>query len=203
MSSEFGAHQLEGYKKLIDAVFEQARARAASSIDEAEKKTMATLDESERYVTKRCEEMIGSYTEMAEIEARKEVSKAEIEARMGLLKLKESYVDLVLDEAKKRLKSFVATQEYRSMLLEELKAISKMMPIGQLLINPDDVEILGSDKIRRAGGAGIEITPKQIGIGGFIAIRKDGKVSVDRSIDSILESERKTLRGKISDILFG
>lgn len=203
MSAESGGHQAEGYRKLMDAVFEQARTRAVGLIDEAEKKAMATIDESERFATKKCEEIIGSYREMAEIEARKEVSKTAIEARMGLLKLKESYVDLVLEEAKKRLQSFVTTPEYKSILLEEMKAVSKMMPIGQLFLNPGDVDLLGAEKIKRAAGAGSEITSRQIGTGGFIAFRKDGKVSVDRSIDSILESERKALRGKIADILFG
>lgn len=203
MSGQLGGHQEEGHKKLMDAVFEQAITRAASTIDEAEKKAMTAIDESERFATKKSEEVIVSYREMAEIEARKEVSKAEIDARMGLLKLKESYVDLVLEEAKKRLQSFVVTPEYKTILLDELKAISKKMPIGQLLINPEDVDLLGADKIKRAAGAGAEITSRQIGTGGFVAIRKDGKASVDRSIDSILESERKALRGKIAEILFG
>jgi vacuolar-type H+-ATPase subunit E/Vma4 len=203
MSGQSGGNQAEGYKKLMDAVFEQAMARAASMIDEAEKKAMTAIEESERFATKKSEEIIGSYREMAEIEARKEVSKAEIDARMGLLKLKESYVDLVLEEAKKRLQSFVATPEYKSILLDELKAISKKMLIGQLLINPNDVSLFSADKIKRTVGAGVEITSREIGTGGFIAIRKDGKASVDRSIDSILESERKALRGKIAEILFG
>jgi V/A-type H+-transporting ATPase subunit E len=203
VSAEFGGHQAEGYKKLMEAVFQQSLAKASALIDESEKKALATLDESERYAIKKSEEIISSYKDMAEIEARKEVSKAEVDARMGLLKLKESYVDLVLEEAKKKLQSFAATPEYKTVILEEIKLISKKMPVGQLLLNPDDVSLLGIDKIKRAVGAGVEITPKQIGIGGFIAMRKDGKASVDRSIDSILESERKALRGKIADILFG
>lgn len=203
MNAGNGGHQAEGYRKLMDAVFEQSLVKASASIDEAEKKALATIDESERFALKKSEEIVDSYRDMAEIEARKEVSKAEIDARMGLLKLKESYVDLVLEDARKRLQSFVATPEYRTMLLEEIKLISKRMPIGQLLLNPDDVSLIGVDKIKRAAGAGVEITPRQIGMGGFIAMRKDVQASVDRSIDSILESERKALRGKIAGILFG
>ncbi len=203
MNAASGGHQAEGYKKLMDAIFEQSTARAKGAIDEAEKKVLSIFDESERYATKKSGDIIASYREIAAIEARKEVSKAEIEARMGLLKLKESYVDLVLQEAKSRLQSFVATPEYKSTLLEEIKATSKKMPIGRLIMNPRDVSLLGAEKIKRAAGEGAAINPKQIGTGGFIAVRKDGKTSVDRSIDSILESERKALRGKIAEILFG
>lgn len=203
MNADSDRQQAEGYKKLMDAVFEQSLERASAAIDEAEKKALAIIDESERFATKKSEEILSSYKEMAEIEARKEVSKAEIDARMSLLKLKESCVDQVLEEAKKRLQSYVATPEYRSNLLEEIKVISKKMPIGQLILNPSDIALLGSEKIRRAGGAGVEVEPRQIGTGGFIAIRKDGKALVDRSIDSILESEKKALRGVIAEALFG
>jgi vacuolar-type H+-ATPase subunit E/Vma4 len=202
MSGDIGHHQEEGFKKLMDAVFEQSRANAEKAIDEAEKKALATIEESEKFALQKCEEISSSYKEMAEIEARKEVSKAEIEARMGLLQLKESYVDQVLGEAKKRLQSFTATPEYKSILLNEIKVISKKMPVGELLLNPGDVSLIGEEKIKRAAGLGVSITPKQIGTGGFIAIRKDGRASIDRSIDSTLESERKALRGKIAEILF-
>lgn len=203
MSGDLGRHQEEGFKKLMNAVFEQARANGAKAIEDAEKKALATLEESEKFAVQKVEEISSSYGEMAEIEARKEISKAEIEARMGLLQLKESYVDLVLGEAKKKLQSFTATPEYRSLVLNELKAVSKKMPVGELLMNPEDVGLIGEDKIKKAAGSGVSITPKQIGTGGFIAIRKDGRAAIDRAIDSILESERKALRGKIAEILFG
>ncbi len=203
MSGELGRGQQDGFRKLMDAIFEQSRANAEKAIAEAEKKALAALDESEKFALRRVEEISSSYGEMAEIEARKEISKAEIEARMGLLQLKESYVDMVLVEAKKKLQSFTTTPEYRSILLNELKAISKKMPIGELLINPGDLSLVGEEKIRQAAGSGASIMQKQIGTGGFIAIRKDGRAAIDRSIDSILESERKALRGKIAEILFG
>lgn len=203
MTAGPGQSQAEGYRKLVDAVFEQSMARAKITIDEAEKKALSILEESERFAVKKGEEIIGTYREIAEIEARKEVSKAEIEARMGLLKLKESYVDLVLEEAKKQLQSFVGTAEYKSTMIDEIRAISKAIPIGRIVMNPGDIALLGPDKIKRAAGAGVEITPKAMGTGGFVAITMDGKASVDRSIDSILESERRALRGKIADTLFG
>jgi vacuolar-type H+-ATPase subunit E/Vma4 len=203
MSSHVVHHQEEGFKKLMDAIFEQCSANAIKAIDEAEKKSLATIEESEKFAMQKGEEISSSYKEMAEIEARKEISKTEIEVRMGLLQLKESYVDLVLREAKKKLQSFAATPEYKSMLLNELKAISKKMPVGELLINPEDLNLIGEEKIKRAAGSGASITQKQIGTGGFVAVRKDGRAAIDRSIDNILESERKALRGKIAEILFG
>jgi vacuolar-type H+-ATPase subunit E/Vma4 len=203
MSGDLGRHQEDGYKKLMDAVFEQSRSSAARAIDEAEKNALTVIEESEKFAIQKAQEIHSAYKEMAEIEARKEISKAEIEARMGLLQQKESYVDLVLIEAKKKLQSFAAKPEYKVLLLNELKVVSKKMPIGELLINPEDVALIGEDKIKRAAGSGVSITPKQIGTGGFIAIRNDGRAAIDRSIDSILENERKALRGKIAEILFG
>jgi len=88
--------QAEAFKKLVDAVFEEAMNKAQAAIAEASQKSSAILEESEKYSQKRSAEILSSYREMAEIEARKEVSKAEIDFRMSMLKLKESYVDAVL-----------------------------------------------------------------------------------------------------------
>lgn len=203
MSNDHAPRQVEGFRKLMEAVFAQSLANAEKAIDEAEKKALSTIEESENFVEKRGQEVSASYRDMAEIEARKEISKAEIDARMGLLQLKESHVDLVLGEAKKKLQSFAATPDYKAMILSELKAISKKMSVGELLMNPEDISLVGEEKIKRAAGSGVSVTPKQIGTGGFIAVRKDGRAAIDRSIDSILESERKALRGKLAEILFG
>jgi len=194
--------QAEGFKKLVDAVFEEARVKAQAAVAEASQKSSAILEESEKYSQKRSAEILSSYNEMAEIEARKEVSKAEIDFRMSTLKLKESYVDEVLEEARKKLQAFVATPEYKSLVLDGLKSISKSVPVGQVLINDADITRLGKENLKKAVGHDTKIESHNLGTGGFIVITKDSKASVDRSIDSILESEKQSLRGRIAESLF-
>lgn len=194
--------QAEGFKKLVDAVFEEARVKAQAAIAEASHKSSAILEESEKYSQKRSAEILSSYKEMAEIEARKEISKTEIDSRMSMLKLKESYVDTVLEESRKKLQAFVATPEYKSLVLDCLKSVSISVPIGQVLINNADITSLGKENLKKAVGHDVKIEAHNLGTGGFIVITKDSKASVDRSIDSILESEKQSLRGRIAELLF-
>jgi vacuolar-type H+-ATPase subunit E/Vma4 len=194
--------QAEAFKKLVDAVFEEAMNKAQAAIAEASQKSSAILEESEKYSQKRSAEILSSYREMAEIEARKEVSKAEIDFRMSMLKLKESYVDAVLEETRKKLQAFVATPEYKSLVLDSLKSVSKSVPVGKVLINDADVTRLGKENLKKAVGHDVKIEEHDLGTGGFIVITKDSKASVDRSIDSILESEKQSLRGRIAESLF-
>jgi len=188
---------------MVDAVFDSAMAKAESLIKEAETKAIAILDESEKFSLSRTEETISSYRQMAEIESRKELSKAEIDSRMSLLKLKESYMDSVLEGAKEKLKSATETPRYSSLMLEGLSSISKTVEVARVLMNDRDINNLGLHSIKKAIGSKVEIVPHPVGIGGFIVVIKGGKASVDRTIDSILESERQALRAKIAELLFG
>jgi vacuolar-type H+-ATPase subunit E/Vma4 len=194
--------QTDGFRKLVDAVFEEARVKSESIMNEAAQRATAILEESEKYSTKHCEEILDSYRDIAEIEPRKEISKSEIEARMNLLKLKESYVERVFEEARKRLQAYAETPEYRTLMLESLRDPSKSVVAGEVVMNESDIKKLGEDAIRHAVGAGVEIKGHPVGVGGFIIMSKDKKVSVDRTIDSILNQEKQTLRGKIADLLF-
>lgn len=202
-ASSYSSVQADGFKKLVDAVFEEARAKSEMAVKEALEKSTSILDESEKFSHSKSQQIIASYRDTAEIEARKEISKAELESRMYLLKLKESYIEMVLKEARKKLQSMVETPEYRSLIMETLKSASKGVAAGQVIMNQQDIDQLGTDKIKEILGAGVAVKAQAVGTGGFIIITKDGKASVDRTIDSILNSERQSIRGKIADILFG
>ncbi|MBM5805845.1 MAG: hypothetical protein FJZ49_07295 [Candidatus Verstraetearchaeota archaeon] len=194
--------QADGFRKLVDAVFEKARVKSESTMNEAVQRASVILEESEKFALKHCEEILASYKDMAEIEPRKAISKSEIDARMQLLKLKESHVEKVFEEAKKRLQAFVETPEYKQLMLDGLHALPKSIVMGELLMNDGDIKKLGEDAIRHTVGADVEIKGHPVGIGGFIIISKDKKTSVDKTIDSMLNQEKQTLRGKIADLLF-
>jgi vacuolar-type H+-ATPase subunit E/Vma4 len=194
--------QAESFRKLVDAVFEDARAKAQVAIAKVSQESATILEESEKYTLKRSAETLSSYEEMVKIDARKEVFKAEIDNRMLLLKLKESWVDTVLEETRKKLQAFVTTPDYNLLILDELKSISKSVPVGQVQMNETDIARIGRESIRKVVGRDAKIEGHNLGTGGFIVITKDSKASVDRSIDSMLESEKQSLRGRIAESLF-
>ncbi|MDD1776302.1 MAG: hypothetical protein LUP94_03000 [Candidatus Methanomethylicus sp.] len=202
MTTAYSKAQTEGIKKLVDALFEESKSKAEAIIGEAIQRSKLILDESEKYALKHSEETFSSFAEMAAIESRKEVSKAEIDTRMDLLRLKESYVEKVFEETRKKLADFTESSEYKSFMLDNLTSLAKSMAIGQVLLNEDDIRRLGEKNVQKAAGSGAEIKEQSVGIGGFIVISKDGKASVDRTIDGILRSEKEKLRGKIAEQLF-
>ena len=203
MSSTQNNTQIEGFKKLIGALFDETKKNAESILNEAIERSNAIIDESEKYSLKRSEKILSSYAEMAEIEPRKEVSKFEIETRMQLLKLKDAYVEKVFGESRKRLREFTDSSEYTSLMLDNIASLSKRIEVGGLIMNEEDIKRLGEKNLQKAAGLGVAVKALAVGIGGFIIITKDGRASIDRTIDGILRSEKEKMRGKIAEKLFG
>lgn len=199
--SSINASQSEGLKRLIDALFEESRAKAESAISEAESRSYSILSESEKYSLKKVEETLSSYASMATIESRKEVSKAEIEARMSMLRMKSDYVERVFDAAKARLMDYAGSNAYLSRLAKGIPAARAQIDAGELRLSQRDIDALGA-KLKRIAGKDVTVSPANIGIGGFILVSKDGKLSIDRTLDGMLSSQREKLRGKIADALF-
>ncbi len=199
--SSINASQSEGLKRLIDALFEESRAKAESAISEAESRSHSILAESEKYSLKKAEETLSSYASMSMIESRKEVSKAEIEARMSMLRMKSDYVERVFDAARTHLLEYTESKEYLSRLAKSIPAARGQIDAGELLLSQRDIDALGA-KLKRIAGKDVAVSPANIGIGGFILVSKDGKLSIDRTLDGMLSSQKEKLRGKIADALF-
>ncbi|GEM_PF-591688 len=194
--------QVEGFRKLVEALFSEARSGAERTVNDAAHRAIAILEESEKFSIRRSQEVLSAYQERSEIESRKEISKAEIDARMQLLKLKESYVESVFEEARRRLADLVRTPDYESMMLENIKSVSKIAAVDAICLSERDAKRLGVRKIREAAGRKIEVRKQPVGTGGFIAVSNDGKMSIDLTIENMLNSERERLRGRIADLLF-
>lgn len=196
------ASQSEGLKRLIDALFEESKTNAESIISDAETRSQSILLESEKYSLKKAEDTLNSYASMATIESRKEVSKAEIESRMSMLRMKNDYVEQVFDAAKARLLEYAKSEEYLSTLSRTISAASEQIDAGELLLSARDIDALGTSKLKKIAGKETAVNASNIGIGGFTLVSKDGKISIDRTIDSVLISLKEKMRGKIADALF-
>ncbi|MDI9644792.1 MAG: V-type ATP synthase subunit E family protein [Candidatus Verstraetearchaeota archaeon] len=193
----------EGFNRLVDALFEETESRVSSIMDEALKSVESIFSESKKYSTRRCQEIVSSYMESSEIESRKEISKAEIEARMQLLRIKEEMVEKVFQEAKRRLLEYAQSEEYLELIKRQLKKLSERVEIGSVVMNERDIKSIGEGSLKRIVGSSAVISAQDVGTGGFILVSKDNKVSINRTIDSILGSKREVMRGKVAEKLFG
>ncbi len=88
-------------------------------------------------------------------------------------------------------------------LLRNLQKIPDTITVGEILMRECDIRKLGLDNLKKALGNDLQIKAHPIEIGGFIVISKDKKLFLDRTIENILDGERKMLRSKVASLLFG
>ena len=129
-----------------------------------------------------------------------------------ILSEKEKIIDRVFDEVKKKLREFTSTNEYDKILesLIEEGAIAAGGGELQVHINSYDhrrnpaLDQLSSN-VEKATGVRTMLRkaaePASI-IGGTLIKSEDGKVTVDNTLEALIESRRKDLEPKISTILF-
>jgi len=193
----------EGFNRLVGALFEETSSKVDTLMAEALNTVESIMSESKKYSIRRCKEILDSYSESSDAEYRKEISKAEIDARMQALRIKEEVVEAVFTEARKRLLEFTEKEEYLEIMQKQLTSLSGLVHVGKVVLSKKDLERIGEETIRKIFGPKCEITVEDVGTGGFMLISKDGKVAIDRTIDSILKSKKDQMRGRIAEKLFG
>lgn len=193
----------DGFNRLIGALFEETGSKVDALIAEALATVESIMSESKKYSIRRSKEVLDAYTESSEVEYRKEISKAEIDARMQALRIKEEVVEAVFAEARERLLEFAGKEEYLEIMQKQLTSLSSLVHVGKVVLNKRDAERLGEETIRKILGPKCDISVEDLGTGGFMLISKDGKVAIDRTIDSLLKSKKDEMRGRIAEKLFG
>ncbi|MEN3034707.1 MAG: V-type ATP synthase subunit E family protein [Candidatus Methanosuratincola sp.] len=193
----------EGFNRLISALFEETGSKADAIMAEALATVESIMSESKKYSIRRSNEILDSYIESSEVEYRKEISKAEIDARMQALRIKEEIIEGVFAKARERLLAFAEKEEYLEIMQKQLTSHSSLVHVGKVVLNKRDLERLGEDTIRKILGPKCDISVEDLGAGGFVLISKDGKVAIDRTIDSILKSKKDEMRGRVAEKLFG
>jgi vacuolar-type H+-ATPase subunit E/Vma4 len=192
---------VEAFKIMVDKLLNDTKNKVTTIFNNAFENILKILSESEKYAISNYKEILSSYKERAEIESKKEISKTEMESRLYLLTLKDSCINKVIENVKSKLIEYCKSDEYIEIILEKLKKISKEIPIEILLMKEDDIKRIGIDKLKKILESS-EIKSYPIEIGGFIIISRNGKLTINRTLDYLLEAEKQVLRSKIASILF-
>jgi len=195
--------QVEAFRKMVDKIFDEAKSKALSALNEAAERVSSLLEESERFSVARSQEILSAYREKAEVESRKEISRSEVEARMHLLNLREYYVERAFKEARSKLIAYCDTDEYLSDLITNLKKLSNTVPGGEILMRERDIKLIGLNNLKKIFGEDLNVKAHPIEIGGFIIVSADKKIVLDRTFENILSSERQRLRSRVASTLFG
>ena len=204
------------HEALIEKILGDAKKEADETIERSRKTAQGVLDEKLEEARKKAEGESKSLIKAAEDQAKSiiESSIANSRIRMNwmILSEKEKIIERVFEEVKKKLREFTRTNEYDKILesLIEEGAIAAGGGELQVHLNSYDYErslALDrlSDNVEKATGVRTMLgkaTETAETIGGALIKSKDGKVAVDNTLESLIESRRKDLEPKISTILF-
>jgi len=204
------------HEALIEKILGDAKKEADETIERSRKTAQGVLDEKLEEARKKAEGESKSLIKAAEDQARSiiESSIANSRIRMNwmILSEKEKIIERVFEEVKKKLREFTRTNEYDKILesLIEEGAIAAGGGELQVHLNSYDYErslALDrlSDDVEKATGVRTMLgkaSETAETIGGALIKSKDGKVAVDNTLESLIESRRKDLEPKISTILF-
>jgi len=137
-------------------------------------------------------------TKDAETKKQQEILKTRSALHLAVLKKRQEFVERIMDEVKKRTRTFVGTAEYVDFLMEAIKQVLFKFSEGQLVsfsFSRNDIEnnrevILNTIKSFR-DEATYKIEAVDSLIGGVFVKSGDGRLEIDFTINTILEESNK------------
>jgi V/A-type H+/Na+-transporting ATPase subunit E len=137
-------------------------------------------------------------TKDAETKKQQMILKTRSAMHLAVLKKRQEFVERIMDEVKKRTRTFIGTVEYVDFLMEAIKQVLFKFSDGQLVsfsFSRNDIEnnrevILNTIKSFR-DEATYKIDAVDSLIGGVFVKSGDGRLEIDFTINTILEESNK------------
>jgi V/A-type H+/Na+-transporting ATPase subunit E len=143
------------------------------------------LDEHKKELKENAEQMLTTLE-------RRELATADFEGRRMILDKKREIIERVLEEAKKELAEQSAAKR-KEFLAQLLKKAEQEIDVKTVYVDKKDKTAI-TDKKAKVKEADIN--------GGLIAETEDGKVSVNLTVDALLEQVRDEHLQKLGEVLF-
>jgi V/A-type H+-transporting ATPase subunit E len=189
-------------EKLSQAVLSKVSAEAQNITEEAEKKAREEIDKAKRQREARFEEERARMLGAAEEEAARISARASIKARQQLSSAKAHAVNKIVDGARQELSQVSSDESHLLNLIRE--AINGLgADKGRIYVSPRD-----AGAVRKLLEADAELSGKILEVresdfmGGAIAEDVEGKLRIDNTYETRLETLLPKLLPKISKELF-
>jgi len=183
-------------------IVEEAKREAKSLVEEARQRAEAGLsgwaDRQRQMITNEGERLLGS---------------ARGQAHMRILEAKARLISQAMEEARRQLDKDRATPRYKALLMGLIRDAATQIGGGDLvvLVRRDDQKVLGglsslASSITKATGVKTTLTLGKEALdclGGVIVQTKDGDITVDYRLETLLEQVEKQYRAAIARTLFG
>ncbi len=198
----------QGLTAIASEVLEEVRIEAEAIILDAEKEAKETLKAAKEEADKTYEDIVNEANAKSAGERRKIESLTQVETRNRLLQEKEALVDEAFDKTLAKLKDFVKTEEYQSILEALILEAAKKMGSKSLVVyvNSKDKAWLEQGNLSNLSKklrVGLKLADKaEECIGGCKVQTVDGKILYDNTLENRLQQFKPTLRLEVAKILF-
>jgi V/A-type H+-transporting ATPase subunit E len=189
-------------EKLSQAVLSKVKAETQTIIEEAEEKAQEEIEKAKKQREARFEEERGRMLREAEEEAARILAQASIKARQQLSSAKADAIAKIIDGARKELSQISSDESHLLNLIREAMeglGVDK----GRIYVSPKDVstvkKLLKANK--ELSGKIVEVRESDF-LGGVIAEDVEGKLRIDNTYETRLETLLPKLLPEISKELF-
>ena len=207
---------MESTRAITEMILHEAKKSAEHILQEAKKSAEDTLEKQKQRGVQRANEAAKLLLKKAESEAElnklNSMANSKIKASWVILSKKETWIDNVLNEAKRELKILTKSRKYLPILEKLITEAGVILGGKELVVSlneqdsalPLKLDHL-AEKISERTGFETKLrlseeNPKVIG--GAIVRKANGKVIMDNTFDDILRRREKELRFEIAKILF-
>ena len=181
--------------KITARILQEAKDEAASLISAAEKEVSERMAEANAQAMDIAAKSNAKAKTDAETIKERKKSVAELEARKMLLAAKQEMIEKSFSQAVEELAAMPEGQ-YLDFLAEQLAGYER----GEVILSAKDQAAIG-EKLAARLPKGITLSKETADIaGGFIL--KDGLVSVNGSLESLLDGVKKDITAQIAGVLF-
>jgi vacuolar-type H+-ATPase subunit E/Vma4 len=174
-----------------EEIVSQASQEAEKVLDQARQDASEVSQKAKLEVSDYKKQAEENFAKMQEATERKMLAAARFDAQRLIMNSKKELVDEVIENVKKNLANLTKTDR-KKFLQGLLVKAKKEIDVSVVRVNKNDTSLI----------TGVKTSNTNIS-GGLIAENKEGTISVDLSVEELLETAKSDLVVELSGVLFG
>lgn len=182
-------------EKIIEQIKKDSEKEIKQVLSEAEKQRKEILAKAKKEAENEAKKILENGKKTIENKKKIQISKAKQESKKQIIKAKEKIIEECFIKAQQKL-SQIKGKEYENLLKKLIKkGIEKLGKNCDVLISREiDKKIVEQH--------GLKISGRTDAPGGVILKSADGRVTLDYTLDGILNREKQKIRIKVGKLLF-
>ena len=180
-----------GLDNVKEEIIAEAEEKAAALFKEAKSEVQSIQDAAKHEISVYKKDADARQKQMVETMSRKMLAQARFDAQRLLMNSKKEMTEEVISDVQRKLSNLGKTEK-KDFLQGLLRQAQREMSVARVSVNKNDISLIN----------GVAAFPADIS-GVLIAVNKEGTISIDLSVDALLEAAQQELLVELSGVLFG